>query len=423
MIKHIKYKLTKWPYFYIVVFIAFSSYKTLGQLNVGDQAPNLVLSSTNNSIQSFTFPNHNKVYLLFFWSTSVSKSTENIYRYKRLFSKYADIGYKNCDGFDMISVALQSDKVSWENALKEYDLSNINNCIAQKGYNDFFIKNYKLNTTPSSFLIDEYGKIVAINPPLKTIIDFLDEKRNSQLSVDVQSKLSGKINVRNNALVNEKLYLLSDKKDTIQSTMLDEKGSFLFKNVNTSTSYYLFLNITSKITEDNSKTVFLTSENKEIISNFSIIDKGYEYNLLEAEMPYLKPLVDNDPVIKKDSGALKQLYVSDILFDNKTTVLSKEAIAKLNPIISKLKANPKTKIEIISHTDSNGEAAGNASISSKQANSIMAYLVSKGVAKTRIKTLGKGEFEILNKCHDDIPCSETEHRENRRTEFKFYPLP
>ena len=423
MTKSIKYKLVKFLYLFIVVSTLFNSNKILAQLNIGDQAPNLVLSSTNNSIQSFTFPNHNKVYFLFFWSTSVSKSTENIYKYKRLFSKYADIGYKNCDGFDMISVALQSDKVAWENVLKDYDLSSINNCIAQKGYGDFFVKTYKLTTTPSSFLIDEYGKIVAINPPLKTIIDYLDGKRNSQLSADVQSKLVGKIAVKNSSLANEKLYLLSDKKDTIQTTILDESGSFVFKNVNTSASHYLFLNKSSKISDDNSKFVFLTSENKEIVSNFGLTDNGFEYNLSETEMPYLKPMVDNEPLVKKDSGALKHLYVSDILFESKTTVLSKEAIAKLNPIVSKLKANPRTKIEIISHTDSNGDAAQNTTISSKQANSILVYLVSKGISKNRIKAVGKGEFEILNKCHDDIPCSEAEHRVNTRTELKFYPLP
>ncbi|MBK6985392.1 MAG: hypothetical protein IPH32_11860 [Bacteroidetes bacterium] len=86
-----------------------------------------------------------KSIFVFFWSTSVSKSKENIYKYKRLFTKYSDIGFKNCDGFDVLSVALQSDKIAWENALKEYDLSKINNCIAQKGYDVFLQKYYKVN--------------------------------------------------------------------------------------------------------------------------------------------------------------------------------------------------------------------------------------------------------------------------------------
>lgn len=423
MINNLKHKSLKlaFCYFLVLNFLCFNI--SYAQLAIGDQAPNLVLSSTNNSIQSFAFPNQNKIYLLFFWSTSVSKSRENIYKYKRLFTKYSDIGFKNCDGFDVLSVALQSDKIAWENALKEYDLSKINNCIAQKGYGDFFVKAYKLTETPSCFLIDELGKIVAINPPLNTIIDYLDNKRNSILNTDLQSKLSGKIMLKNMPLANEKLYLLGDKKDTLQIAILDEKGAFIFKNINSSIPYNLYLTQNPKITDDNSKFVFLTSDNGDIISNFKNIDNGFEYNLLESELPYLKPLIDNEPAIKRDSGALKQLYVCDILFESKTTVLSKETITKLNSVLVKLKANPKTKLEIISHTDSNGDAILNTTVSSKQSNSIVTYLVSKGIAKTRLKSIGKGESEILNKCHDDIPCSEQEHRVNARTEFKFYPIP
>ena len=394
------------------------------KLNIGDQAPNLVLSSNNSSIQSFSFPYQNKVVLLFFWSSTVSKSKENIYRYKRLYSKYSDVAYKTCDGFDIISVALQSDKVAWEQALKDYDLSKINNCVAQKGYGDFFIKAYKLTETPSSFLIDELGKIVAVNPSIKTIIDYLDSKRNSMLNTDLQSKLSGKIMFGKGTplpLANEKLWLLSDKKDSIECVTLDDKGSFLYKNINTSASYNLYLKPNPKITDDHF--VFLTSENGNIVSNFKVNEIGYDLTILDAEIPYLKPLIDNEPVVKKDSGAIKELYYCDLLFNSKDNVLSKEAIDKLNSVIAKLKSNAKVKVDIVSHTDSNGDAAANTTISLKQSNSIAAYLVTKGIPKTRLKSIGKGEFEILNKCRDAIQCSEAEHRVNRRTEFKFYPIP
>lgn len=406
---------------HILLISLFINKLTLAQLTVGDKAPNLVLSSTNNSIQSFTFPNQNKITLLFYWSTSVSKSKENIYKYKRLFSKYSDIGYKSCDGFDVISVALQSDKVSWENALKEYNLSQFNNCIAQKGYNDFFVKSYKLTETPSCFLIDELGKIIAINPSIKTIIEYLNEKRNSQLVIDTQSKLSGKIMFGNTSLVgltNEKLWLLNEKNDTLQYTLLDDDGAFIFKNINPSISYNMYLKPSTKILEGQS--VFLTSNNSDIVSNFKRTDAGYEYTVLDAEVPYLKPLVDNEPVVKKDSGELKHLFFTDIIFETKTSVLSKQAMTKLNVVVNKLKANPKTKIEIVTYTDSNGDTKTNTILSNKQSNAILSFLITKGINKTKLKATGKGEDEILNRCIDGIECSDDEHKLNRRTEFKFY---
>ena len=95
-----------------------------------------------------------------------------------MYSKYSDIGYKSADGFDVISVALQSDKMAWEQDLRNFDLLKMNNCISTKGYNDFFVKGFKISQTPASFLIDEFGKIVFINPSIKMIIDYLNGKRN-----------------------------------------------------------------------------------------------------------------------------------------------------------------------------------------------------------------------------------------------------
>lgn len=393
-------------------------------LNAGDNAPGLVLSSTNNSIQSFKFPYQNKMVLLFFWSSSVSKSKENIYKYKKLYSKYSDIGFKTADGFDLISVALQSDKIAWTQDLIKYDLLKLNNCIAQRGYNDLFVKNYKIKETNSSFLIDEYGKIVAINPSLKTIISYLDEKRNVELNTDVQTKITGKIMFGQGSLTglaNEKVWFINSPADTIQSIVLDEKGAFLLKDINAQLPMSLFFKSDSKIAED--VPVFLTTEHGEIVSPFIKNEVGYEYNLLDVEMPYLRPISDFGALAKGDNDkTLKNLLVTEQLFKAKETVLSPEAMTKLAKVLSKLKENPKTTLEIITHTDSNGESAANLSLSTKQSSVIVTYLVSKGIVKTRLKSIGKGESEILNSCKDGVKCMEPEHSKNRRTEFKFYPV-
>jgi len=395
-----------------------------GPLNIGDNAPGLVLPSTNNSIQSFSFPYENKIVLLYFWSSSVSKSKENIYKYKKLYSKYSDIGFKSADGFDMISVALQSDKSTWAQDLVKYDLLKMNNCIAQKGYNDLFVKNYKIRETNSSFLIDEFGKIVAINPSLKTIISYLDGKRNVELNPDVQTKITGKVMFGQGSLsplAGEKIWFMNSPSDTIQSVVLDEKGVFNLKDINAQLPMSLFIKSSTKIPED--APVFLTTEHNEIISPFTRNEIGYEYNLLDVEMPYLRPMSDYGASPKADNDkSLKNLYESNQLFKAKETVLAPEAIAKLAKVIAKLKENPKTSLEIITHTDSNGESAVNNTVTVKQSTAILTYIVSKGIVKTRLKATGKGESEILNNCKDGVKCTEAEHAKNRRTEFKFYSV-
>lgn len=392
-------------------------------LNVGDTAPGLVLTSTDNSIQSFAFPYQNKVVLLFFWSSTVSKSKENIYKYKRLYSKYSSAEYKSCDGFDMISVALQSDKNIWAQDIHKYRILDMNNCISLKGYNDFFVKSYKIKETPSSFLIDENGKIIAVNPSLKTIISYLDERRNLESQADIQTKISGKIMFGNSSLTplsNEKICFINGNNDTIKITTLDEKGHFIIDNVNIAVDLQVFFPLNFKIPEE--QTVFLTSDNGEIISAFTKKEVGYEYKILDIEMPYLKPLFNENKTAVTQDKSLKNLNTVEKLFKAKEIVLSKESMTKLNAVIMKLKENPKTRLEIISHTDSNGDSKENIRATLAQSNSIVAYLVSKGIAKNRLKAIGKGEDEILNKCKDGLTCSEIEHANNRRIEFKFYTI-
>ena len=42
-----------------------------------------------------------------------------------------------------------------------------------------------------------------------------------------------------------------------------------------------------------------------------------------------------------------------------------------------------------------------------------------GIELKRVSAHGFGETKILNKCKNDVTCSEEEHKANRRTEFKF----
>ena len=181
----------------------------------------------------------------------------------------------------------------------------------------------------------------------------------------------------------------------------------------------IVLKSNSKITDE--QNVFLVSDNGEIVSTLTKSDNGYEYNLVEGEMTFLKPLFDNEPSVKpEEDKSIKELFMVEHLFSAKETVLSKDAMAKLNAVIVKLKENPKTKLEILTHTDCNGDAKLNAGISLKQSNSISVFISSKGIAKTRITAIGKGEEIILNKCKDGVPCSEEEHKKNRRTEFRIF---
>jgi peptidoglycan-associated lipoprotein len=80
-------------------------------------------------------------------------------------------------------------------------------------------------------------------------------------------------------------------------------------------------------------------------------------------------------------------------------------------------------IELSSHTDARGKTDYNQRLSQKRANAAKSWLVENGIEDDRIKPVGYGESQILNRCKNGVNCSDDDHRFNRRTEFKIIAGP
>lgn len=107
-----------------------------------------------------------------------------------------------------------------------------------------------------------------------------------------------------------------------------------------------------------------------------------------------------------------------ILYDVDKFDLRAESKLVLDSLSIILKNNPSITIEIGSHTDSRAPADYNIELSKKRAQSCLTYLISKGIAKDRMVSVGYGETKLLNDCSDGIDCTEAEHQINRRTTFR-----
>jgi len=86
-------------------------------------------------------------------------------------------------------------------------------------------------------------------------------------------------------------------------------------------------------------------------------------------------------------------------------------------LVNVLRRNP-IVIELSSHTDSRGKDDYNMELSQKRAQSAVDYIISRGIKPSRISATGYGETILKNECSNDVKCSESQHQENRRTEFK-----
>jgi outer membrane protein OmpA-like peptidoglycan-associated protein/tetratricopeptide (TPR) repeat protein len=106
-----------------------------------------------------------------------------------------------------------------------------------------------------------------------------------------------------------------------------------------------------------------------------------------------------------------------IYFDLDKSNIRTEAALDLEKILAVMNDYPTMKLDIRSHTDSRASHQYNEALSDRRAKSTIQWLVKNGISPKRLTGKGYGETELVNKCADDVPCTEEEHQANRRSEF------
>ena len=135
-----------------------------------------------------------------------------------------------------------------------------------------------------------------------------------------------------------------------------------------------------------------------------------------------------------------ELSNSNVFYDFARWDLRPEAMVSLDKLIETLADNPTITIELMSHTDSRGQDEANIELSQKRAQSVVDYLIERGVDPARLSAKGYGERmpKVINKRDNDtnnflregteltesyinsLPAIQQEiaHQLNRRTEFR-----
>ena len=122
--------------------------------------------------------------------------------------------------------------------------------------------------------------------------------------------------------------------------------------------------------------------------------------------------------IDRRSSVLKHLMekgsfsTNAILFATNSDKIQAGSNEVLQQIVAALKESKSLKLQIIGHTDNDGDDATNLLLSKKRAAAVKATLVSMGIAATRLTTDGKGESTPV------ADNTSTEGKsQNRRVEF------
>jgi outer membrane protein OmpA-like peptidoglycan-associated protein len=151
--------------------------------------------------------------------------------------------------------------------------------------------------------------------------------------------------------------------------------------------------------------------------NYGIVvrSEGRLFHSENIDIPLSKGYAEvTKPITLQKPEVGKKIVLKNIFYDFDKANLRMESMSELTRVLEVLNEMPALKIEVSSHTDSKGSDEYNNKLSQARAQSVVDYLVSKGVKPDRVIAKGYGKAQ-------PVATNETEEGRqlNRRTEFRI----
>jgi outer membrane protein OmpA-like peptidoglycan-associated protein len=278
-----------------------------------------------------------------------------------------------------------------------------------------------VNGSDNSIFIADFESAKGICENMKVLVNEIAGGEELKLT-DIYGKLLIGSGNDKDFLSDQPLYLEDQNGGVLQRTITDEKGDFSFKNIDVDKSLSLVIDSNEKV--KNNPEIFLATQTGLIIDKISMKDRKFKFPIINSLITKLQELEEEDVTLKFEefggNGGKEFMLTERISYEPNSWSIPSESIPYLNKIALHMKRYSRVKLEINSHTDANGDKELNKKLSVVRGEEVKEYLVRNKVSSIRIQVNGHGEENIINRCSDNIKCSESEHAYNRRTEFRFY---
>lgn len=281
----------------------------------------------------------------------------------------------------------------------------------EQGFSNSFNVGRPINSPKDdfSFVINEDTKIgyfASNRKGGKGNDDIYSFKQTEELITSCKQYVEGIIydGKTNSSLADGNLTLFDSNGNVIATTTSNSTGNYIFE-IECDTEYQL------QVTRDQFETKEITLNSSDVFEfshNISI-----PLNAIETG-DILRTSIE----ISIGDNLSKVLQMEPIYFGLDDSSIAPEAEVELQKIISAMRKYPKLKIEVRSHTDSRSSFWYNKRLSVKRMRATIKYIVQEGeINWRRIRGKAYGERKLLNKCSNNVPCTEEEHQQNRRSEF------
>ncbi len=397
-------------YLLLIGLIFSVSGQTTSLIKPGEKAPPFVLNKGENTIQGITIPYLNKIVLLYFWNNTTPGARKGNVFLKRVFDKYADADFINAEGFEVISIAVQSNQTSWKETIQNDSLNSFIHGIAPKGVSeDDVCMKFGVTKIPTTILIDETGEVIMINPRMADLENYLDNKKN----VHPQKKDIYGMFALSSSLIDKvrfsKVYLFNGYGDSLAYTRTNENGVFTFHDLKLNQDLVLKLdNQMDIITSDPSA---LYNTKGELLIKGRTHAGGFVFDLPAKLLSQLQ-LADSSLNTVSPLEITVTKYLEFKGYDQGLSVTDEK---ELKGVLSTLDKNKKSILEIAVHSDSKQDEKTSKNLTDKQARMLKGYFQSKGIQQNRMRVISFGSTQPSIACNPS--CSDEEHKKNKRVEF------
>ncbi|MHB8262110.1 MAG: OmpA family protein [Bacteroidia bacterium] len=287
-----------------------------------------------------------------------------------------------------------------------------------------------------SSLVDSKGKFIYRFLPAeeKLITEIVVE--DADLKMDIQGQLlkssenAKTSETQNTPLANIILKYVDEQGNVIVAIKTDAQGRFQFKSLGND-ALYLFSVDEKDVPLKAGEKIVLADSKGNIIKEIQRGRKGdFNFEIISSDQNGLATLYYDDPWLKvidpsrADKSMKGELVIKEkVYFNSNDATLLPEAKRVLDEVVNVMENATDIIIELSSHSDSKGSDEYNLALSKKRAKAAVDYIVSQGINANRITGIGFGETKLLNKCGNGVECTEEEHAENRRLEFKVKRQP
>ena len=271
----------------------------------------------------------------------------------------------------------------------------------------------KENEAVAQMRMDENGQFIyrKLNPNYANIS--LMEANDSEMLAPKSNNIEGNFNYKRlkGSPADMQFEILNDKNEILYKGMTDQKGGFFVTELPISEAYLFRIPAEEPNFSKDIELVLTSRTNVKMATLFKDENGNFVYKPLKAGATSLSTINNSDFTL-----ATKGIT---IYFDYNSSELNVENKKVLNDLIEKMNNDIQLKLSISTHADARAEEWYNDALSKKRLNSIKKYMSENGISSAKITGNSYGEKQLINKCNDEVECSDEEHRLNRRAELSL----